>query len=305
MILSVVIPTWNRAHLVCDAIDSAMNQCPGEVEVIVVDDASTDDTAGLVTRKYGDRIRVLQLQTRGGAGAARNAGVALANGEFMAFLDSDDVWLPGKFAAELRVFELFPEAEAVLSDSQNFFEHQAEGASRFAQNGLLAATRGEVRWANECDWLWTNSTNTVHTCSIIVKREALRRICQGSVASSPCSVNGTVTGYGPRTTDKPRLFAEDLDCCEDWEFQMRVCHLCRVVVLPKVLAHVRRFDDDSRDGRGIPGRKTTKVQELILLCDRLTVMKRATWLKDLASPLAVEFQRFQLETANRISELRG
>jgi glycosyltransferase involved in cell wall biosynthesis len=275
MRLSVVIPAWNRAHLVCDAINSALAQRPGEVEVIIVDDASTDDTAELVTRIYGDRVRLLRLRDRAGAGAARNTGVAVASGEFVAFLDSDDVWLPGKFEAELCVFERFSGAEAVLSDSQNFFERQADGPSRFAQNGLLAATRGKVCWANECDWLWTNSTNTVHTCSVTVRRDALNRI--GS-----------------------KLFAEDLDCCEDWEFQMRVCHLCRVVVLPEVLAHVRRFDDDSRNGRGIPGRKATREQELILLRDRLTVMRRAYWLKDLQAPLAVELERFRSETERRL-----
>jgi glycosyltransferase involved in cell wall biosynthesis len=276
MKLSVVIPAWNRAHLVCDAINSALNQRPGEIEVIVVDDASTDNTAESVTRIYGDWIRLLRLKERSGAGAARNAGVALARGEFVAFLDSDDVWLPGKLDAELRVFEQFPDAEAVVSDSQNFFERQADGPSRFAQNGLLAATSGEVRWANECDWLWTNSTNTVHTCSVTVRREALARI-------------------------GPKLFAEDLDCCEDWEFQMRVCHLCRVVVLPKIMAHVRRFNDDSRDGRGIPGRSTTRDQEMILLRDRLTVMKRATWLKDLEPLLAAELERFRSETERGLS----
>ena len=278
MLLSAIIPTWNRAHLVCDAINSALNQRPGDVEVIVVDDASTDNTAALIQVTYGECVRLLRLSQRGGAGAARNAGVALARGEFVAFLDSDDTWLPGKLDAELRVFEHFPEAEAVLSDSQNFFEHQPDGPSRFVQNGLLAATRGEVRWANECDWLWTNSTNTVHTCSVTVRREAL-------------------TGLAPR------LFAEDLDCCEDWEFQMRVCHQCRVIVLPKVLAHVRRFDDNSRNGRGIPGRQSTTDQEMRLLRDRLTVMQRASWLRDLDSPLASELERFRRQTANRLSEL--
>jgi len=278
--LSVVIPTWNRAQLVCEAIGSALNQRPGDVEVIVVDDASSDNTVDVITETYGECVRVLRLASRRGAGAARNAGVAIARGEFVAFLDSDDVWLPGKLDAELRVFERFPDAEAVFSDSQNFFEHQPDGESRFAQIGLLAATHGETRWAHECDWLWTNSANAVQTCSVTVRRAALARI-------------------------GPRLFAEDLECCEDWEFQMRVCYLCRVVALPKILAHVRRFDDDSRSGRGIPGRAKTKDQEMILLRDRLTVMRRATWLRDLESPLAAELDRFQNETANRFSELRG
>jgi hypothetical protein len=283
---------------VCEAIDSALNQRPGDVEVIVVDDASSDNTTEVVIRIYRDRVRLLPLRERSGTGAARNAGVALARGEFVAFLDSDDVWLPGKLDAELRVFERFPEADAVVSDSQNFFEHQADDASRFAQNGLLAATGGEVRWANECDWLWTNSTKTAHTCSVTVRREALKRICQWSVVNGQCSVIAYATDPELRTTDKrsPTLFAEDLDCCEDWEFQMRVCHLCRVVVLPKVLAHVRRFNDNSRHGRGIPGTATTRDQEKILLRDRLTVMKRATWLKDLEPRLAAELKRFRSET---------
>ena len=276
MKLSVVIPAWNRAHLVCEAIGSALNQRPGDVEVIVVDDASNDNTAEVIQETYGNCVRLLRLAKRGGAGAARNAGVAVASGEFVAFLDSDDVWLPGKLDAELRVFERFPEAEAVLSDSQNFFEHHPDGESRFAQNGLLAATGGELRWGSECDWLWTNSMNTVHTCSITVRREALPLL-------------------------GPKLFAEDLDCCEDWEFQMRVCHLCRVVVLPKILAHVRRFDDNSREGRGIPGRTTTKDQELILLRDRLKVMQRATWLQNIDARLAAELERFRRQTEQQLN----
>jgi glycosyltransferase involved in cell wall biosynthesis len=271
MILSVVIPTWNRAHLVCDAIDSALNQRPGDVEVIVVDDASSDDTAEVLARRYGEAIRLVRLNKRSGAGAARNAGAALARGEFVAFLDSDDVWLPGKLDAELRVLARFPDAEAVFSDTQNFFEHRPDAQTRFAQNGLLEATRGQVRWASECDWLWTNSMNAVQTCSVTVRRAALSRI-------------------------GPKLFAEDLECCEDWEFQMRVCHLCRVVLLPKVLAHVRRFDDNSRHGRGIPGQSRTRDQERILLRDRLTVMNRATWLTDLQPLLAAELERFKSET---------
>jgi glycosyltransferase involved in cell wall biosynthesis len=95
-LLSVVIPTWNRAQLVRDAIHSALAQREGEVEVIVVDDASTDSTAELLEREFGDRIRLLRLEHRRGPGGARNGGARLARGEFVAFLDSDDVWLAGK-----------------------------------------------------------------------------------------------------------------------------------------------------------------------------------------------------------------
>jgi glycosyltransferase involved in cell wall biosynthesis len=275
-LLSVVIPTWNRAQLVRDAIRSALGQREGEVEVIVVDDASTDATAELLAREFEDRVRVLRLEHRRGPGGARNAGARLARGEFVAFLDSDDVWLPGKLDAELEVLARFPFAEVVVSDSQNFFEGEADGESRFSQNGLLTATGGEVRLAQDCHWLWTNSMNTVHTCSITVRREALLQLGE-------------------------KLFAEDLVCCEDWEFQMRLYHRCRVVVLPQVWSHVRRFVDASRAGRNVPGRPTTPEQEMLLLRSRLTVMERAE-LKGLESHLALELERFQSETA---ADFRG
>lgn len=271
-VLSVVIPTWNRAALVCDAVNSALQQRAGEVEVIVVDDASADGTAERLRSEFGSLIRLVRLEHRRGPGGARNAGARLAHGEFVGFLDSDDLWLPGKLDAELRVFAEFPEIDVVVSDSQNFFEGEADGESRFAQNGLLEATQGEVRLAKDCRWLWTNSMNTVHTCGIVVRREALLRFGE-------------------------KLFAEDLVCCEDWEFQMRLYHGCRVAVLPQVWSHVRRFNDASRGGRGVPGRPTTPEQELVLLSSRMTVMDRSDWLSGLAADLAAEFERFRVKTA--------
>ena len=227
-LLSVVIPTWNRAHLVCEAVQSALKQRAGAVEVIVVDDASSDGTAELLQETFGSQIRLLQLESRRGPGAARNAGASLASGEFVAFLDSDDVWLDGKLDAELHVFEEFPEANTVVTDSESLYEGEPDGPRRFAQNGLLAATQGRLRRADECNWLWTNSTLTAHTCGITVRRQIVAQL----------------GGH---------LFAEDLPCCEDWEFQMRLYHLGQVVVLPEVYSWVRRFNDGTRFGRAIPG----------------------------------------------------
>jgi glycosyltransferase involved in cell wall biosynthesis len=273
-LLSVVIPTWNRAQLVCEAINSALVQ-HSEVEVIVVDDASTDATVALLESELGARIHLLRLDRRRGPGGARNAGASIAQGVFVAFLDSDDVWLPGKLAAELEVFERFPDADVVVSDSRNFFAGEADGESRFAQNGLLEASGGKVCYANDCRWLWTNSMNTVHTCGVTVRREALQRLGE-------------------------MLFAEDLACCEDWEFQMRLYHNSRVVVLPQVWSHVRRFDDATRLGRGVPGRPNTPEQETLLLRSRLTVMERAEWLQGIDASLLAEFERFRDDTKAKL-----
>jgi glycosyltransferase involved in cell wall biosynthesis len=278
-LLSVVIPTWNREHVVCEAVESALQQRHRAVEVIVVDDASTDNTAELLKSTFGARIHLLRLATRRGPGAARNAGALLACGEFVAFLDSDDVWLPGKLDAELRVFEEFPHANAVVSDSQNFYEGHPDGETRFAQNGLMNATGGRLRFIEDCAWLWTNSMNTAHTCGITVRRKVLAELGR-------------------------RLFAEDLSCCEDWEFQLRLYHLGQVVVLPEVYSWVRRFNDGSRLGRGVPGQPSTKDQAIMLVRARLVVIKRSrTWLPGLRADLAAEFERFNAETESDLTRL--
>ena len=104
--VSVVIPTYNYARYLPEAIDSALAQTHAPLEVIVVDDGSIDDTPGVLAA-YGDRIRVIRQANRG-AGAARNTGIAAARGEYVAFLDADDVWLPRKLELQMARFEADP-----------------------------------------------------------------------------------------------------------------------------------------------------------------------------------------------------
>lgn len=92
MLISIIIPTFNRARYLPAAIDSVLSQGFDDCEVIVVDDGSTDDSLKLLAA-YGQRIRVL-TQANAGAGAARNLGIGHAVGEYVAFLDSDDLWFP-------------------------------------------------------------------------------------------------------------------------------------------------------------------------------------------------------------------
>jgi glycosyltransferase involved in cell wall biosynthesis len=97
--ISVVIPTHNRYALVLEAVKSVLAQDGCEFEVIVVDDGSTDGTAGALAALPGVRILV---QPRQGVAAARNAGARIARGEWLAFLDSDDLWCAGKLAAQVK-----------------------------------------------------------------------------------------------------------------------------------------------------------------------------------------------------------
>lgn len=105
--VSVVIPAYNVAWCVGKAIDSALAQDWRDVEVIVVDDGSTDDT-GVVLAGYGSAIRVI-AQPNGGMSNARNAGIGAARGEFIAFLDADDWWLPTKLARQVRLMRERPD----------------------------------------------------------------------------------------------------------------------------------------------------------------------------------------------------
>lgn len=103
--VSVIIPVWNRAATIARAVDSALAQKVPEgewsINVIVVDDGSTDDLAGALSR-YDSRVTVIRHEHNLGAAAARNTGIAAARGEYVAFLDSDDIWLPHKLVRQLE-----------------------------------------------------------------------------------------------------------------------------------------------------------------------------------------------------------
>jgi glycosyltransferase involved in cell wall biosynthesis len=112
--VSVVIPTYNRKDFVLEAVDSVLAQTYGDYELIVVDDGSPDNT-GEVLKRYGERIRYT-YQTQQGVSAARNRGLELAHGEFIAFLDSDDLWLPKKLALQIAFMDQHSEAQICYTD---------------------------------------------------------------------------------------------------------------------------------------------------------------------------------------------
>jgi glycosyltransferase involved in cell wall biosynthesis len=115
VLVSVVIPTFNRCGFVCEAVASVCAQRDVQYEIIVVDDGSTDGTVAVLQRQFGERVEVMQTANRGVA-AARNCGVAASRGELIAFLDSDDLWLPGKLAVQAAFFAEHAGAEICQTD---------------------------------------------------------------------------------------------------------------------------------------------------------------------------------------------
>jgi glycosyltransferase involved in cell wall biosynthesis len=278
--LSVVIPTWNRARLVCEAVESVLRQEGGDLEVIVVDDGSTDGTAEAIERRFGKSVKLLRMATRSGVGAARNEGVGEATGDLLAFLDSDDLWLPGKLNAELDVLERFPDAEAIVSDSRFIADGQSVGTSKFADNGALAATGGRAQWVDDSPWLWTIPSNGVSTCAITLCRRAVTKLGQP-------------------------LFATDLHFCEDWELEVRLYQECRVVALPEVFSHVRWINDGTRIGRVCPGQPRSPEQEIGLLRAQLTVIERSIRPGRLTADLAHALEDFRCRISSELARLEA
>ncbi len=106
--VSVIIPTYNRAALVKEAVASVLAQSWQDLEVLVVDDGSTDGTAAALA-SFAAQIRLLRRASRGGVSAARNAGIQAARGKWLAFLDSDDLWLPEKLARQMAFLAAHPD----------------------------------------------------------------------------------------------------------------------------------------------------------------------------------------------------
>lgn len=142
--VAVIVPTYNRAAHLGVALDSILGQEGRPDEVIVVDDGSTDDT-GAVLAGYGDAIRVI-VQDNAGASAARNAGAAAAQADWLTFLDSDDLWLPGRMALLRR--DLAGADDAVLAHVANVrFEGVGGGRDFFAVAGIAAKPGTVARMA--------------------------------------------------------------------------------------------------------------------------------------------------------------
>src|SRR6056297_2743784 len=111
--ISVIIPTYNRGHIITRAIDSALRQTYRDFEIIVIDDGSTDNTR-TVLEPYQDQIKYFYQENRG-VTEARNKGIKESYGEFIAFLDSDDYWLPEKLEMQMNYFKNHPEVAMVYT----------------------------------------------------------------------------------------------------------------------------------------------------------------------------------------------
>lgn len=113
--VSVIIPTYNRAHTILRSVNSVLNQTYKDLELLVIDDGSTDNTKELLEQINDSRLRYIYLGANSGASNARNAGVSYASGEWIAFQDSDDEWKPEKLEIQMNLASKHPEYSMIYS----------------------------------------------------------------------------------------------------------------------------------------------------------------------------------------------
>ena len=174
--VSVIIPTYNRAAKVRNAVESALDQTFSDIEVIVVDDGSSDDTGKILQEAYGDRIRYF-AQANQGVSAARNKGLAEARGEWIALLDSDDVWEKEKLEWQFKALERFgsrcggcytdtrffnyPEARTMFQLAEESYRHEGMmGVNTDVLRVLLSPGGGGM---------------VVCTCTLLVRADVVAR----------------------------------------------------------------------------------------------------------------------------------
>jgi glycosyltransferase involved in cell wall biosynthesis len=148
--VSVIIPTYNRANLISKAIDSVLAQTFTDYEIIVVDDGSNDDTQVVLT-KYQDKLRVIAQENKG-EGEARNTGIRSAKGDYLAFLDSDDLWFPNKLAEQMEKLKHSPETLWSFCDAYYF--NDSNGNILFSFSAIASPFEGFIhRRLLLCDFI--------------------------------------------------------------------------------------------------------------------------------------------------------
>lgn len=203
MFVSVVIPTYNRQEQVLQAINSVLSQSHADLEVVVVDDGSTDHTGSVLQQINDARLKILQ-STHQGVAAARNKGIAVAKGELIALLDSDDFWLPAKLQEHL-VFHL-------------------KGGWEISQ----------------CDELWERGGRLVNPHYKHKKKAGW--IFAPSLER--CLVSPSAVIFSKRLWQYVGPFDQDLLACEDYDLWLKVSLVYPVGFLPKKLVVKRGGHSD-------------------------------------------------------------
>ena len=175
-LVSVVIPTYNRADLIYRAVDSVRLQTYQNWEIIVVDDCSQEDIAGAVQKINDDRITFIRHNTNKGGSEARNTGIKQAKGEYVAFLDSDDIWLPQKLELQLKaIVEADVNKESVVSYTK------FQKSDRVFYQPSVLPRRGKKPNETIADYLWLGGGETLTSTLLLSRTLATEHLFQNKL----------------------------------------------------------------------------------------------------------------------------
>lgn len=159
--VTVIVPTYNRENCITKALDSILNQTYPDYEIVVIDDGSTDNTETILKR-YGNKIKYF-YKSNGGPASARNLGIRTCSGEYIAFLDSDDTWLPNKLDLQISVLEKDNDAGLVFSDM-----YLADEKDKNLFSDLTHPSEGKV-------FLKLLKNNFIPTSSVVLRKTCLQK----------------------------------------------------------------------------------------------------------------------------------
>jgi glycosyltransferase involved in cell wall biosynthesis len=170
-LVSVVIPTFNRARVICQTIDNVLEQTYKNIEIIIVDDGSTDETKSKLKR-YGDRIRVI-IQNNAGPAVARNRGARVACGEIIAFQDSDDLWKPTKLERQVALLARTDGSVPCCLCNADMGITKGKRITSF-HHSLVFPKRDEGLWLNVLEVLATRFV--LFNQAVAIRREAFNKV---------------------------------------------------------------------------------------------------------------------------------
>jgi len=209
-LVSVVMPTYNQGNFIRESISSVLGQDYKDIELIIIDNYSCDNTETVVRSFDDGRIRYFRLRNNGVIAVSRNVGIEKAKGAYIAFIDSDDMWYPSKISAQMEFLEMYPEIALVACDLDIYQENV------FINRTLLHGMKKEVRGSIFDKIIFKNA---VSCSSVLVRSEVFKNI-------------------GVFDED-PRLVS-----IEDWDLWLRITHSYPACIIPEVLGRYTLHRDN-------------------------------------------------------------
>lgn len=231
-LVTVIIATYNRRHFLAQAIDSVLAQTYQPLELIVIDDGSVDGTAEMIQERYQDRVHYAYQENQGRS-AARNHGLRLARGRYIAFLDSDDLWKPEKIERQVAFMEHHPEYGLTHAFSEVV-----------NQNGMFDAAQTHLREA--------------------LYSQALKRGYSYEAMSQQCIMFLSTVMLRAELLPNIGGMDEHIVAFEDWDWYLRLSLHTRIGTLEECLVRYRIHDDNSTQEEFTAGRTALVHKHLTL-----------------------------------------